>query len=115
MGNRAECPVCKAWTSGVYASINYDMKPCPHCECPYEVLVKWNTFREEIEEHKEKKTNKDLIKKIHEVEIQNAVLESKLRRLEQILIYNRDVLKPFNDAIKILNNEVVNERSDDDE
>ena len=107
MGNRAECPVCKGWSSDIYRALHYDYKSCPNCEAPHEVLTKWAEVREQVEELKAKRTNKDMLDMIHNVETENAILKTKLSRLEKVLGYDDTVVKPILDAIKILNNEEV--------
>ncbi len=107
MGNRAECPVCKAYTSGVYRALHYDYSCCPDCQAPHDVLTKWANLSEELEELQGKRINKDLINQMKEVEAENAALKTKLSRLEKVLGYDDTVVKPILDAIKILNNEEV--------
>lgn len=107
MGNRAECPVCKSYSSDVYRALHYDCSPCPRCQAPYEVLIKWANLSEELEELQNKRINKDLIDQIKEIECENATLKTKLSRLEKVLGYDDSVVKPILDAIKILNNEEV--------
>ena len=107
MGNRAECPVCKSYSSDVYRALHYDCSACPRCQAPYEVLLKWANLSEELEELQTKRINKDLIDQIKEVEAENAALKTKLSRLEKFLGYDDTVVKPILDAIKILNNEEV--------
>jgi DNA repair exonuclease SbcCD ATPase subunit len=107
MGNRAECPVCKSYSSDVYRALHYDYSPCPRCQAPHEVLTKWANLSEELEELQTKRINKDLIEQIKEINAENAALKTKLARLEKVLGYDETVVKPILDAIKILNNEEV--------
>lgn len=112
MGNRAECPVCKAYSSNIYYAIHHEMTPCPRCQCPHAILVKWEGLNEELGELKKKRLDQDLINQIKEVEIENAILKTKLSRLEKILGYDDTVVKPILDAIKILNNQEVEDETD---
>ncbi len=107
MGNRAECPVCKRCNSDVYRALHYNYSECPYCNAPHEVLIKWDNLKEELEELQVKRIDKDLIKQIEDVEQENAILKTKLSRLQNVLGYDDTVLKPILDAIKILNNEEV--------
>lgn len=112
MGNRAECPVCKSYTSSVYHALNYEMGCCPTCQAPYDILRQWNSLKEELEALQEKRVEKDLIQQIKDVHEENAVLKTKLSRLENLLGYDNTIVKPILEAIKILNNQ---EDEDDDE
>jgi len=107
MGNRAECPVCKRCNSDVYRALHYDCSPCPYCQAPHEVLTNWANLSEELEELQSKRINKDLMDLVKEVRTENATLKTKLSRLERVLGYDDTVVKPILDAIKILNNEEV--------
>lgn len=107
MGNRAECPVCKSYNSNVYRALHYDCSPCPDCQAPHSVLSKWANLSEELEELQGKRINKDLMDLVKEVHAENAALKTKLSRLEKVLGYDDTIVKPILDAIKILNNEEV--------
>lgn len=111
MGNRAECPVCKSYSSGVYQALHYDNNPCPYCQAPFEILRDWNNLKEELEVLQSKRIDKDLVHQIKDVMQENAVLKTKLSRLENLLGYDDTVVKPILQAIKILNNQ---EEEDDD-
>ncbi len=100
MGNRAECPSCKAYTSSVYAAINYNRKDC-ECGCPYEVLVKWNDLKPSLETLATTKVDKQLLKMVEDQEIELAQLKSKLKKLEDIFCWT-EVLEPLLKAQKIL-------------
>jgi len=105
MGNRAECPVCKAYNSNVYRALNYDCDPCPYCQAPYEILKQWDNLKEELEALQEKRIDKDLIEQIKDVTQENAILKTKLSRLEKLLGYDDTIVQPILKAIKILNNQ----------
>lgn len=104
MGNRAECPVCKIYNSNVYNALNYDCKPCPYCEAPYEILKQWDDLKEELEALQAKRVDKDLIRQMKDVQMENYALKTKLSRLENLLDYDGSVIEPIIKAIKILYN-----------
>lgn len=111
MGNRAECPVCKAYNSNVYSALNIEMKSCPYCEAPHHILKQWANLSEELEDLQEKRINKDLVNQIKEVMAENAILKTKIDRLQNLFGYDREILEPLEKAYKILYNE---EEEDDD-
>ena len=104
MGNRAECPSCKAYNSNVYACINFTSKDC-ECGCPYEVLVKWNDLKPDLEKLATSKCDKELLKMVEDQEIELAQLKTKLKKLEDIFCWT-EVLEPLIKAQKILQNDV---------
>lgn len=103
MGNRAECPSCKAYTSNVYAAINFDHRDC-ECGCPYQVLVKWNDLKPELEKMETSKCEKELLNMVKDQKMELAALKSKLKKLEDIFCW-REVLEPLIRAQKILQND----------
>lgn len=104
MGNRAECPVCKSYSSNVYAAIHYECGPCA-CGCPHNVLVNWNNLKDELEDLQKRRLDKDLMDQIQDVMKENAILKTKLHRLENLFGYDEDLLKPLQEAYKILYNQ----------
>ncbi|HLU87176.1 MAG TPA: hypothetical protein VKZ44_05430 [Taishania sp.] len=70
-------------------------------------MTNWANLSEELEELQSKRINKDLMDLVKEVRTENATLKTKLSRLERVLGYDDTVVKPILDAIKILNNEEV--------
>lgn len=100
MGNRAECPTCKAYTSDVYACINFNHSDCK-CGCPYDVLVKWNDIKPELEKLAASRCDKQLLQTIKTQHEEIAILSTKLKRLEDIFCWT-EVLEPLIKAQKIL-------------
>ena len=111
MVNRAKCPVCKSYCSGVYRALHYDYSPCPYCQTSHELLTKWAKMSDKLEKLHAKRISEDLILEVQQVNEQNFILLNKLNRLQKVLGYDDTIVKPILDAIKILNNEeVVDER-----
>lgn len=104
MGNRAECPACKACTSDVYAALNYNSDDCPYCGCPYDLLVQWNQMLPDLEKLKESRAMKNLALDIENLTQENARLKTKLHKLEQLIAWKpiEDLFDPFIQAKKIL-------------
>lgn len=109
MGDRAECPVCAGYTSGIYSALHYKYTACPYCEAPHEVLVKWNNLKEELEELQAKRVSKDILNQLKDCTRENLNLQAKLERISNILIYQQDVLEPFKKVINILQNTEEND------
>lgn len=100
MGNRAECPACKAFSSGVYADLHYSFSDCQYCGCPHALLVQWDEMQSGIEEAREKKSTKDLVKTIEDLFCENAKLKAKINKMEAILAW-KDLDQLFDPFIKI--------------
>ena len=104
MGNRAECPACKAYTSNVFACINFNHSDC-ECGCPYDVLVKWNDILPELEKLATSRCDKQLLETVKQQDCEIAILKTKLKKLEDILCWT-EVLEPLIKAQKILQNDI---------
>jgi len=48
MGNKAECPACKAWTSGVRDAMDGVLGSCPHCGLSGAVIGEIYAAREKL-------------------------------------------------------------------
>ncbi len=102
MGNRAECPSCKAYTSNVYSCLNY--KCDCECGCPHELLVKWNDMIPVLENLATSKCNKKLLETITKQFEEISILKSKIKKLESIFCWT-EILEPLIKAQKILQDE----------
>jgi hypothetical protein len=104
MGDRAECPACKAFSSGVYADLHYNYTDCQYCGCPHALLVQWDEMQSGIEDARERKTTKDLAKTIEVLFCENAVLKAKFKKMEDILAWRNldELFDPFIKIKKIL-------------
>lgn len=74
MGNRAECPVCGAYSSSVWSQIQQG-KGCPDCEASYEILRKYQSLQEDIYKLQETRFNRESIKEIERTKKENIVLK----------------------------------------
>ncbi len=104
MGNRAECPSCKAYSSNVYADLSYG-DDCRSCGCPNNLLVKWEEMQPTLEKLAQSKCDKDLLNKVKEQEETIAKLTTKITKLESIFCWT-DVLDPLLKAKEILENNI---------
>lgn len=87
MGDRAECPVCKAYTSDVYAALNFNGADCPYCGCPNSLLFKWSEIMPKLEELKQQRVSKDLLILTEELVQENCRLETKIHRMYELLAW----------------------------
>ena len=78
MGNKAECPACKAWTSGVRDAMDGVLGSCPHCGLAGEVIGGVYAAREAL-------ANADLIAKYEAVLVRAGKAEAETRKLRKRL------------------------------
>ena len=78
MGNKAECPACKAWTSGVRDAMDGVRDFCPHCGLSGEVIGGVYAAREAL-------ANADLIAKYEAVLVRAGKAEAQARKLRKRL------------------------------
>lgn len=101
MGNRAECPVCEGYTSNIWSAL-INKNDCPDCGCPHEILDKWNSVRDCVENLRDKKIEKNIINQCQEVNKENLKLKARLNNLYSLLCGNDNPLSPFIQAKQIL-------------
>lgn len=102
MGNREECPACRACSSSVYKAIHFDHSDCPYCGCSYELLVKWSEMKPELESLKLLNIEKSLIKNNEFLQTENAKLKTNIKKMYDILAF-RDINELFEPIIKVKN------------
>jgi len=78
MGNKTECPACKAWTSGVRDAMDGVRDSCPHCGLPGAVIGEVYAAREAL-------ANADLITKYEAVLVRAGKAEAEVRKLRKRL------------------------------
>ncbi len=107
MGNRAECPACKAYGSDVYADLHFNYSNCRKCGCPHALLMQWDEMQLDLDEVREKKTTKDLVKRIDELFCENAALKAKISKLYDLLAFQDldELFSPIMKAKNILEND----------
>lgn len=104
MGNRAECPACKAYTSDVYNALNYSFKNCPYCDASYEILQEWNILKEKLDQLQEKRISKDLINDLEITKEKNYLLTSIIEKLEnEIISTETNYLNKYINILRIMN------------
>lgn len=107
MGNRAECPVCGAYSSSVWSQIQQG-KGCPDCEASYEILRKYQSLQEDIEKLQETRFNREAIKEIEKTKKENIVLRGASEAALNSLVESNAVCALMK-AITILRKSVYNE------
>ena len=78
MSSKAECPACKAWTSGVRDAMDGVRDSCPHCGLAGEVIGGVYAAREAL-------ANADLIAKYEAVLVRAGKAEAETRKLRERL------------------------------
>ena len=78
MSNKAECPACKAWLSGVYDAMEGVRAACPSCGLPGRVL-------REIEGARKKHADAEVTAKLEEALVRAGKAEAELARLRNQL------------------------------
>ena len=83
MSNKAECPACKAWLSGVYDAIEGIRAACPSCGLPANVI-------REVEAARKAKADTELTGKLEtalvragKAEAEAALLREHLRSIKK--------------------------------
>lgn len=74
MSNKAECPACKAYLSGVYDAMEGEAAGCPSCGLPGSAIA-------EIYAARKRKADADLTAKLEEALIRAGKAEGELTRL----------------------------------
>ena len=108
MGERAECPACKAYSSSTLSDLN-NGRDCQFCGCPYQMLQDWFHMQPAIEALKESKIKKELIKLLDELHEENAKLKTKIHKIYDLLAW-RDMEELFGPILKV--KRILNDEDD---
>ncbi len=76
MSNKAECPACKAWLSGVYDAMEGVREGCPSCGLPGSVI-------QEIEAARKKHADAELTQRLEEALLRAGKAEAALRAIRR--------------------------------
>lgn len=76
MSNKAECPACKAWLSGVYDAMEGVREGCPSCGLPGSVI-------REIDAARKKHADAELTRKLEEALLRAGKAEAALRAIRK--------------------------------
>lgn len=76
MSNKAECPACKAWLSGVYDAIEGVRAACPSCGLPGNVI-------REVERVRKAKADSELTAKLEEALVRAGKAEAEAALLRE--------------------------------
>lgn len=79
MSNKAECPACHAYLSGVYDAMEGELAGCPSCGLPGSVLY-------EISEARKRKADADLTRQLEEALIRAGKAEAELSRIRKLVL-----------------------------
>ena len=76
MSNKAECPACKAWLSGVYDAMEGVRAGCPSCGLPGSVIS-------EIDAARKRKADADLTAQLEEALLRAGKAEAALAAMRK--------------------------------
>jgi len=76
MSNKAECPACKAWLSGVYDALEGVREGCPSCGLPGSVI-------REIDAARKKHADAELTQKLEEALLRAGKAEAALAAIRK--------------------------------
>ncbi len=106
MGERAECPVCGAYSSDILNDIR-NGNNCRRCECPHDLLKEYQDVLERKDLYKKNKISNEIIEENDRLIKENAKFKTKLEKMEKILGYSFDspLLDSIKNILKILHDE----------
>lgn len=91
MSEKAECPACKAYTSGVYAVLSGDKEACPYCGLPAAAMFS-------VLEARKRGADKELTEKYEQAVIRAAKAEAELAKVKRTLDNIRAEIEDYDEG-----------------
>ena len=88
MSNKAECPACKAWLSGVHDAMEGVREGCPSCGLPGSVI-------REIDEAKKRKADADLTAQLEQALLRAGKAEAALAAMRKRAYFARQAFNEW--------------------
>lgn len=86
MGNREECPVCKAYGSDIYSEFDAH-NPCPRCETSYESILNFWEIERKKKSYESQKISVELIAENESMKKELEIKRDRYNKFEQV-VYN---------------------------